>query len=78
MAENEDTESVKISKKLLAEIERRAERTKFDSKSHYIEFVLEEVLVQADPKDISHDHNHDDDADDKEIQNRLKSLGYLK
>ena len=58
---------------LVRDVRQRLQYTDFDDESDYIEFVVEEVLASI---------SDDDDAsygavDESEVENRLKSLGYM-
>lgn len=67
------TESVALPTRILDRVENRLPRTEFDSKSEYITYVMEEVLYQV-------EQETDDeitDVDESEVEDRLKSLGYL-
>lgn len=59
---------------LIERVEERLPRTEWDEPEQYVTHVLEEVLFHVeqettDPKDES--------VDESEIEDRLKSLGYL-
>lgn len=67
------TRTIELPDRLVSRVEDRLDRTDFETPEAYIGFVLEEVLlaVEADTEDS------DDDLVGEEVENRLKSLGYL-
>lgn len=74
MALQEDTQSVNIPKRIVERVEKRLPRTEWDEPEEYITYVLEEVLYRVEKE------TEDDDfeaVDQQEVEDRLKSLGYL-
>ena len=74
MARTESTQSVDLPNELVTRVENRIRYTEFESTEKYIINVLEEVLY--------HIENETDDenrmvVDEQEVQDRLRSLGYL-
>jgi Arc/MetJ-type ribon-helix-helix transcriptional regulator len=65
-------QTVEIPSDLHSAIQSKVRRTEFDSVDEYIVYVLEEVVAASD--DESAEYN---DVDEEEVQDRLKSLGYL-
>lgn len=70
---SERTESVELPERIVSRVEDRLPRTEFDTASEYVAFVVEEVLYRVE------DETEDDGAavDESEVEDRLKSLGYL-
>ncbi|AWB28176.1 hypothetical protein [Halococcoides cellulosivorans] len=66
------TQSVDLPPEIVDRVEDRLSRTEFDSASEYITFVIEEVLASVETDDAV-----DDTVDEQEVEDRLKSLGYL-
>ncbi|WP_246988353.1 hypothetical protein [Halorientalis marina] len=74
MNESRELESVDIPSDVLARIEDRVGHTEFDDANEYIIYVLEEVLhTVAQETDTATDA----DVDEQQVEERLKSLGYL-
>lgn len=70
----EETESVELPSRIVSRVDDRLPRTEFDSSAEYITFVMEEVLYRVEQE------TEDDDfeaVDEEEVEDRLKSLGYL-
>jgi len=67
------TESVQISEELYEMISTRLDNTQFDDASEYVEFILGEVLHEMD----SLDDEGTTGVDTDQVEDRLKSLGYL-
>lgn len=73
MTDSQVTGSVEIPTEVLERIERRAAQTEFEDISAYVTHLLEEVLYQ-----LEHTANTDiESVDEQQVQERLKSLGYL-
>lgn len=70
-ASDGDRAAVELPERVLSRVERRVERTDFDSASAYVTFVLEEVLASVEADDLN------DAVDEDEVRDRLRSLGYL-
>jgi len=64
--------TVELPEHLAVRVERRLERTTYDSVERYVTFVLEETLGRVEAAD-----EQPVDVDEAEIQERLESLGYL-
>lgn len=73
MSTQEPTRSLDLPEDVLDRIERRLPRTEFDTTADYVTFVLEEVLANVEDTDDA----EFDTADEAEVRDRLKSLGYL-
>lgn len=71
--DTEQSQSVELPERIVSRVERRLPRTEFDTASEYVAFVVEEVLYRVE------DESGDDEAaiDESEVEDRLKSLGYL-
>ena len=70
----EESSSVELPERIVSRVEARLPRTEFDTSAEYITFVLEEVLYRVEKE------TDDDDfepIDEREVRDRLKSLGYL-
>lgn len=65
--------SLELDDSVRQQLERRAERSEFDSLEEYIAFVLRQV---ATPEPEIESVDVDIDRED-EVRNRLESLGYL-
>ena len=66
--------NITVSDDLADRIESRIQHTNFDSVDEYAEFVLAEVVTSVEREG---DDSHDSTASNDEVENRLKSLGYL-
>lgn len=68
----ENTREVRLPAPLVERVENRVSRTEFDDSGEYIAYLVEEVLAKIDDRT-------DDEIDDnrEELEDRLKSLGYL-
>lgn len=69
----ESTQSIVVPDRLVSRVEQRVARTDFDSPEAYVAYVLEEVLAQVE-SDTDGDYER---VDGDEVEDRLKSLGYL-
>ncbi|ELZ10980.1 hypothetical protein C479_09223 [Halovivax asiaticus JCM 14624] len=69
----EPTRSIEIPDRLVDRIERRLARTDFETPEAYASYVLEEVLAQVE----SETDDGYEQVDGDEVEDRLKSLGYL-
>lgn len=72
-AAHEPTQRIAVPDRLVGRVERRLPRTDFDSLEAYVAYVLEEVLAQVE-SDASDGYER---VDGDEVEDRLKSLGYL-
>ncbi|WP_228546075.1 hypothetical protein [Halegenticoccus tardaugens] len=68
------TESVELPSRIVSRVESRLPHSEFDSTDQYITFVLEEVLARVEDSTAEEDFEA---VDEDEVQDRLKSLGYL-
>jgi hypothetical protein len=74
MAIQEDTRSLDVPERIVERVEARLPRTEWDEPEEYVTYVLEEVLYRVE------EETEDDDfeaVDEAEVEDRLKSLGYL-
>lgn len=74
MAQKEEPQAVELPGRLVDRVEARLPRTDFDTPGEYVSYVLEEVLYRVE------EETEDDEvetADEEEVKDRLKSLGYL-
>jgi hypothetical protein len=71
MNETSSTRDVSLPTGVVSRVEERLPHTEFTSVEDYIAYVLEEVLAEVD------DVDEDATVDESEVQERLKSLGYL-
>ena len=74
MGETMDMESIELSSGLLERIEQRVAYTEFDSTEEYVAYVMEEVLHHV---ETTSENREMEAVDEGEVQERLKSLGYL-
>lgn len=76
-----DTRPIDLPAGVLDRVERRVERTEFDSAAAYVTFVLEEVLAEVEAESERERAEREpadrDGIDEADIEERLKSLGYL-
>lgn len=73
MSGHQDHRTIELPADLLSRAERRLPRTEFDTVEAYVTVVLEETLAHVESET-------DEDfaaADEAEVEDRLKSLGYL-
>lgn len=71
---HEETVEVELPERIVSRVDDRLPRTEFRDSGEYITFVLEEVLYRVE------EETKDDDfepVDEQEVEQRLKSLGYL-
>ncbi|QIB73941.1 hypothetical protein G3I44_06325 [Halogeometricum borinquense] len=68
-----DTREVSLPVHILDRIEGRLPRSNFDTSDEYVAYVLEEVLSRV--EDASDDEY--ESVDEREVESRLKSLGYM-
>lgn len=66
------TESVALPTRIVDRVEDRLPRTEFDSTTEYVTYVMEEVLYQ-----VEQETDDEIEVDESEVEDRLKSLGYL-
>jgi len=74
MTDSESTRTVELPDRIVSRVEDRLPRTEWDDPEAYITYVLEEVLYRVEQE------TEDDDfeaVDEAEVEDRLKSLGYL-
>lgn len=74
MPASEDLRGVELPAEVIERVEGRLPRTEFDSTAEYITFVLEEVLHHVEDASAGDDF---DAVDEDEVEDRLRSLGYL-
>ncbi|MFC7135272.1 MULTISPECIES: hypothetical protein [Salinibaculum] len=76
MSGQREREIVEVPGEVLSEVDHHVERTEFANRSEYVTYVLEEVLYQIGEDDES---GQDDETtvDERQVEERLKSLGYL-
>jgi Arc/MetJ-type ribon-helix-helix transcriptional regulator len=65
---------VSLPEELIDRIEERIDHLEFESSEDYISYLLEEVLYHVEE---SNDLSESKSIDDQQIEDRLKSLGYL-
>jgi Arc/MetJ-type ribon-helix-helix transcriptional regulator len=73
MTGSQTTSSVEVPNKVFEQIEHRVTQTEFEDTSAYVTHLLEEVLFQLKQSEES----EVDSVDEQQVQERLKSLGYL-
>jgi Arc/MetJ-type ribon-helix-helix transcriptional regulator len=71
--DDERTQSVELPERVVSRVEQRLGRTEFETVSEYVAFAMEEVLYRVE------DETDDGESavDEAEVEDRLKSLGYL-
>jgi Arc/MetJ-type ribon-helix-helix transcriptional regulator len=74
MSESRQVETVELPVEVVVRIEDRVDRTEFDDASSYITHVLEDLLHEVDQ---STETTNSDPVDEQQVEERLKSLGYL-
>lgn len=70
----QEPESLQLPADILEQIEARVERTELEDASDYVTYVLEEVLHEVEE---DADLRASDQVDEDQVEDRLKSLGYL-
>ncbi|RCV63264.1 hypothetical protein C5S53_15045 [Methanophagales archaeon] len=73
MKEEEGKKAVFLSALLYGRIEERVHATEFDSVEDYVSYVMEEILRGED----SEEEPTFSEAEEEEVKNRLRALGYL-
>ena len=73
MKEEEGKKAVFLSALLYGRIEERVHATEFDSVEDYVSYVMEEILRGED----SEEEPTFIEAEEEEVKNRLRALGYL-
>lgn len=71
---SDSTQSVDLPDRIVERVEARLPRTEWDTPEEYITYVMEEVLYRVEKE------TEDDDfepIDEDEVEDRLRSLGYL-
>jgi len=74
MDESEETRTVELPARVVDRVEDRLPRTEWGDPAEYVTYVMEEVLYRVEQETADDDFEAVDEA---EIQDRLKSLGYL-
>lgn len=69
----ESAQRIAVPDRLVSRVERRLPRTDFEDPEEYVAYVLEEVLAQVE----SETDGDYEQVDGEEVEDRLKSLGYL-
>ncbi|CDK39325.1 hypothetical protein [Halorubrum sp. AJ67] len=69
-----DTETLELASGLIEQIEARIGPSEFETVDAYVEYVLEEMLYNMDKSDEKTDQGGPSKED---VEDRLKSLGYL-
>ena len=70
----DETEAIALPVRIVERVEDRLPRTEFDSTAEYVTYVMEEVLYQVEAET---DDEEFEAVDEAEVEDRLKSLGYL-
>lgn len=70
----EDTVSIEVPAPIVERVTERLPRTRFDTEAEYISHVLEVALGHLEGETGDHEFEA---ADEEEVRDRLKSLGYL-
>lgn len=66
--------SIEIPERIASRVRDRLPRTEFDTEGQYITYVMEEVLYHVEQETDDDDFEPVDEA---EVEDRLRSLGYL-
>lgn len=74
MSESQEVETIELPADTVSRVDDRVARTEFEAVSDYVQYVLEETLYHAEQEN---DLSDTEAVDEQEIQDRLKSLGYL-
>jgi Arc/MetJ-type ribon-helix-helix transcriptional regulator len=74
MTNSQELESVELPTEVVERIETRVDHTEFEAAGAYITHVLEEVLYELEQDT---DRSDADAVDEQQVEERLKSLGYL-
>jgi Arc/MetJ-type ribon-helix-helix transcriptional regulator len=74
MSDSQSLRRIELSDELVSRIEDRIQYTEFETPSEYIEHILEEVLYHVETTSVEENREA---VDEDEVQERLKSLGYL-
>ena len=74
MTEQDSLKSVELPVEIMTRVEKRVQYTEFESEVEYISYILREIL---DDVEESHPLEGEAPANEDEVKNRLKSLGYL-
>jgi hypothetical protein len=74
MPDSQGRKSVELPADLIDRIETRVAHTEFDDTAAYVTHILEDVLYELD-QDV--EHADADTVNEQQVQERLKSLGYL-
>ena len=72
--EEVEYDEISLPKRILNRVEQRVPHTEFDSSEEYVTYVLEEVLYRVEDRS---NVTADEAIDEKDVKERLKSLGYL-
>ena len=72
-----ETQSIELPLDLINRIEQRVQLTNFESTEEYIAYVLEEMIFEVEQKNTELTSEKYDDQQETEVEERLKSLGYL-
>jgi len=70
----ERTDTVELPRSLVERVEARLDHSEFDTPDEYVTYVVEEVVGRV---EAATDTERTSSVDQVEIENRLKSLGYL-
>lgn len=70
----ESMQSIQLPERIIERVENRLPRTDWDSPEEYITYVLEEVLYRVEKETDDDDF---EEIDEEEVEDRLRSLGYL-
>ena len=73
MTDEQERKNVSISGRLYRLIEERVTASEFTSVDEYVDFILEEVVDEA--EQVENQVSSEDE--DREVKKRLKDLGYL-
>jgi hypothetical protein len=74
MNDHEDSRSVELPERVIERVEDRLPRTEWETPAEYVTYVLEEVLYRVEQETDDEGYESIDEA---EVEDRLKSLGYL-
>lgn len=75
MNETDETESIDLPAETFSQIQKRVYHMEFNDVNEYVIHVLQEVLYHVEQEN---DVSDAEGIDDQQVEERLRSLGYLK
>lgn len=71
---DEEARQITLPDRIASRVEARLPRTSFETTDEYVAYVLEEVLARVDDATGGEEY---ESVDEREVESRLKSLGYM-